>query len=779
MSSNISFSGLASGLNTDALIQNLLRFNQQRITLLNQDVQKDTTRQTAFNGVTSRLQSLKTTANLLAQPQNSVFDTKTVSSSDSTLVTAAVGTGAQTGVTNLRVLALAENHQIASQGYDSADSTITQGSFQIQSGSASATITIDATNNTLSGLATSINRANVGVVATIINTGATEPGMQPYRLVLSSRDTGTANQIQITSSLAASSGGAIRPNFESTEIGAAVPSMSYSGTSTVTSNAGAGLYTGTANDTFTFRVTTAGTVGTDDGITLSYSNASGTQTGTLTINQGDAATPLNVVDGVQVQFSAGTLVQGDEFSVNVFAPTLQNAADAQIQLGSGTGAMVVRSASNTVTNLIPGVSIKVQSADPTRTIQLNVQNDVEAMVKQVQEFVDDYNDFARFLDQQTKYTPSADGTSGTAGPLNGTVAVRGLRAQVQQAILAIAPNLPEELNRLGAIGVGPGDAGQLKIDLPQLRRVLSGEVTGIGQQDVKALFGLQGTSTLAGIEFATGTAKTLASSTPYTVRITQAAERAAIAGTNALNSSTVIDDTNNSFSLTIDGTSTGPLTLASGTYTAAQLAAEVQSVINAVSYARGSSVTVSLDAGKLRIATDRYGSAASLVMDAGTALADLGFAGGESSTGVDVAGSYIVNGETETATGVGQILTGTASNPNTAGLTVFVSLSAAQILPEGTDGQLTVTRGIASSVGGLLEGLLDPTNGSLTLLGKQFTNQIQEAKSEVTRQTAAMSAQQTALLRQFAQLETAMANLQSQSNLLTSAFSSASTGLLG
>lgn len=779
MSSNVSFSGLASGLNTNALIQNLLRFNQQRISLLNQGVQKDTAKQTAFNGVTSRLRTLRTTASQLAQPQSSIFDSKQVSSSDESLVTAAVGSGAQSGVTSLRVLAVAQANQVASQGFDSADSAITQGEFQIESGGNTATITIDAANNTLSGLATAINNSGIGVVASVINTGATEPGMQPYRLLLTSGTTGVANRIQITSSLAASSGGSIRPNFETTEIGAAVPSTSFSGTSVVTSNAGSGIYTGSSNDTFTFTVTQAGTVGADDGITLSYTNSSGSHTGTITVNQSDVDTALNVVDGVQLQFAAGTLVQGDEFAVNVYSPTLQQATDAQVQLGSGSGAVLIRSASNTLTNLIPGVSIKVQTADPAKTVQLNVQNDVDGMVQQIQDFVDDYNDFATYIDQQTRFVAGTDAASGTAGPLNGVVGIRGLRAQVQQSILAIAPDLAQQVNRLGVLGIAPGEKGQLTVDKAQLRSVLNGEVAGIDSSDVKSLFTLQGESSSAGVQFATGTSATKASATPYTVRITQAATQGALTAGTALSASTVIDNSNNTLTLTIDGRSTGTLTLSSGTYTQAQLAAEVKSVVNAAVYALGSSVSTSLDGGKLRIGSDRFGAASSVEINSGSALAALGFSGGESSSGVNVAGEYVVNGQVETATGVGQILTGSSSNANTAGLTVYVSLNAAQIQPGGTESSLTVTRGIVASVAGMIDGMLNPTSGSLTLLGEQLADKILDSKNDVTRQTAAMTAQQATLMRQFAQLETALANLQSQSNLMNAAFGSTSSGLFG
>lgn len=768
MSSNISFSGLASGLNTNALIQNLLRFNQQRINLLNQGVQKDTSSQTSFQGVTSRLQTLQTAATQLAQPQNSVFDNKTVTSSDTDLVTAAVGTGAQTGVTNLKVLSLAQADQIASQGFEDPTSQISQGTFQIQAGSKSATLTIDSTNNTLNGLATAINNAGIGVSATIVNTGST---MQPYRLLLSSTSTGTANAIHITNNLAASGGGVLKPNFETSEIGPAATGTGFTGTSAVSS---AGTYTGSSNDTFTFTVTNGGAVGTDDGIQLSYSNRSGTQTGTITVNHADVDTAINVVDGVQVQFGAGTLDAGNSFSVNVFSPTVQKATDAQVQLGSGSGAVVVSSASNTVTNLVPGVSIKLQAADPTKTVQLNVNNDVDGMVKSITDFVNDYNDFAKYLDTQTKYTPGTGTNPGTSGPLNGIMSVRGLRTQVQQAILATAPDLSSQLNRLGAIGISPDSNGQLKIDTTQLRNVLSGSVAGVTMSDVKSLFSLQGQSDSAGVQFATGSAKTKSSSTPYTVHITQAAQRASITGSSAVAGSTVIDSSNNSLAVTIDGKTSGTITLASGTYTAQGLASELQTEINAAMTSKGGNVVVSVSGGNLSITSQRYGSASTVSMDSGSALAALGFDGTESATGTNVAGSYVVNGQTEAATGVGQILTGASTNSNTAGLSVVVTLTPSQVAPAGTDSNLTVTRGIASSVNSILTNMLDPVSGQITLIAKQFTSQIQADQADVNKQTDAMNAQQAALMRQFASLESVMANLQSQSALLSAAFGSGS-----
>ena len=775
MSSNVSFSGLASGLNSGALVQNLLRFSQQRINQLQQTVQTNTTQQLAFQGVQTRLQTLETQASSLAQSQGSVFDGKTVASSNSDLVTAAAGTGAQTGVTSLRVLALAQASQIASQGYADPNSAISTGTFQIQAGGNSASLSIDSSNNTLSGLAQAINSASIGVTATIVNTGSSDPRTQPYRLLLSSTSTGTANAVKITNNLGASAGGAILPNFSTTEVGPAVTSSGYSGTSGVTSNSGSGNYTGSANDTFTFSVLSGGTVGTDSGLQVSYSNSSGTKTGTLTLNAADVGTNKDVVDGLQVKFAAGTLTTGDQFTVNVFSPTIQAATNSQVQLGSGAGAVVVQNSSNTLTNLVAGVTLKLQSADPTKTVQLNVSNDVTAATTQITNFVNDYNDFASFLETQASYTPGIGTAVGTAGPLNGNASLTGIQNQVEQALLAVTPNLPSQINRLDALGITPDSNGQLQIDKDKLSSALTGGVSGVSFNDIKNLFALQGTSSSAGVQFSTGSEKTNPTTTPYGVHITQAATRASITSASSLASNTVINGTNNSISLTIDGAASGTITLASGTYSQLALANEIQTEINSKVAANGKSVSATISNNNLVITSDRYGAASSITGISGSALTALGYSGTESSTGTDVAGSYVVNGVTETATGIGQILTGNSANSNTSGLVVVVSLTPAQILAGASNSTLTVTRGLAATLDNSLKSLLDPVNGQLTLLGNQITKSINDAQAEVTAQTASVSDEQAKLLSQFAALETVLANLQSQSNLISSAFSGSSS----
>ncbi len=71
------------------------------------------------------------------------------------------------------------------------------GSSFTSNGSTSKTVTIGSTNNTLQGIASAINAANIGVTATIINDGS---ATAPYHIAITSNSTGLTNTLQITSS---------------------------------------------------------------------------------------------------------------------------------------------------------------------------------------------------------------------------------------------------------------------------------------------------------------------------------------------------------------------------------------------------------------------------------------------------------------------------------------------------------------------------------------------------------------------------------------------------
>jgi flagellar hook-associated protein 1 FlgK len=113
----------------------------------------------------------------------------------------------------------------------------------------------------------------------------------------------------------------------------------WTGTSTPEAS---GVYTGPANDTLTFTVQGGGDVGVDVGLALEVRNGAGAVVTTLAVGAGYAAGDrIDVYEGLSLAFDPGTLVAGEQFSVEVLAnsdPTGFLAAAGMNTLFSGTRA---------------------------------------------------------------------------------------------------------------------------------------------------------------------------------------------------------------------------------------------------------------------------------------------------------------------------------------------------------------------------------------------------------------------------------------------------------
>lgn len=747
--------GLISGLDTTSIITNLLAVQQSQIDRIKSQETTVKTQQAAYAAIRGKLLTLQGTLTGLARSQNGVFDGRSATSSDESLVTVAASGSAVAGVYSLKVASLATAQVMASQGFDSANSAISQGTLQIQTGTGAATtITIDSSNATLQGLADVINRSGANVSASVINDGGAGQG---YRLLLTSKGTGTQNRITITNNLAASSGGSIRPVFDQNSISNVILGSGFSGTSTPTSG---GTYTGTTNNAYTFTVLNSGTVGTDDNIQLSYSDSTGTHTGTLTVNAADVGVAKDVAEGLQVNFGAGTVVAGQTFSIRTFVPTVQAAQDATVVLGSGAGALTVASSTNQIDGLIPGVTLKLNSADPGQTVAITVANDTDGVKKAITDFVSSYNDVLDLIDKQTAYDAATD----TAAPLLGDGRVSRIEEQVRNAMTSVVVGANPRMNRLGALGITTDDNGQLQVDDTKLTNALNGSIAGVTLADVHSLFALFGQSSTPGFQFVTGSTRTQASDTPYTVQVTQAARQAAITAASAVASSVTIDGTNDTLALTLDGKSTS-ITLAHGTYAAAALVPLLQGAINGSTDLAGRTIAVALTGGRLSFTSNSFGSSSTVAIGAGSANAALGLAGTETDQGQNVIGSFLVNGVAESASGSGQFLLGDPTNAHTADLQVRVTLTAAQV-GAGTQADLTVSRGLASLMDVSLSGLLDPVDGRLKSIDDGFNQLVTDYEKRAADQTDALNSQKARLQQEFATMEQTLAQLQSASSFL-------------
>jgi flagellar hook-associated protein 2 len=775
----LAFSGLASGLDTSSIIQSLQQLGQQQVTNLQNQISTVTGQETAFKALDADLLALQAQADSLSSTTNGVFDANTATVSDPTLVSAAASGSAIPGVYNFTVNSLAQSQEIASQGYTSSTSTIAQGTYSIQVGSGSSTtISVDGTNDTVQQFVNAINDSQNDVTATLVNTSSSTTNPS-YRILLAANEPGADNTINVSYTASSSPGSGSQAIFNNNYIDAAVASAGNTSTAGVTSNSGAGSYLGSTDNTYTFTVssingnpnTTSGTVGTDT-ITLNVTDSAGDTLQQITLPTGASAnSPQNVLlengghTGVQITVGSGTLSKGDTFTVNTFVPTVQAAEDSSITLGSGPGALTITNSSNVVNGVIPGVTLNLLSANPSSPVSVTVAPNTANATSAINNLVSTYNQFINDVATDTAYNT----TTQTGGVLLGNVQLASIQQEVESSLNAIVPGLGNQGNSLDALGISVNSDGTLSVDSTTLANALSGE-TGLTNADFKQLFGLTGQSTNSGVQFLSGSNSTVASTTPYLVKITQAATQGSLTG-SALAPSTLIPITSgaNTLTVTANGVSSQTITLtpnATG-YTPQQLAQILQNQINADPNIGNGAVSVVLNSSnQIQLTSELYGSH-STVSVSGTALSSLGLNGAPTVDGQDVAGSFTADGVTEQATGIGQILTGNSGNPNTSGLSVEVTLTPSQV-GSGSTTNLTITRGLASSLSLTLSNLTDSTSGTFQSIDAGYQAQITSLNTQITSDNTLLQQQQDALTAQFANLEQIISTLKENSQVISS-----------
>ena len=649
----ITIDGLVSGIDTQAILDGLLQIQKQRLDRLTLQKQEVLTKQAAFQGIEASVVSFRSAISRLVRSRGSVFSQSEITSSDDSVVSATSKGEVAPGVFHVSVESIARAHQVASQSLSTADSLVTQGTLEIRSGNGPvATITVDDSNDTLQGVTDSINAADVGVSAAIIQDGT------GYRILLTADETGTDNELQITNNLAADNGGA-----------------------------------------------------------------------------------------TQVLFDLNSPVQ--------------EAANSIVQLGQGAGAIQAVSQDTQLDGLIPNLSLDLLKAAPGEVVTIQIRPDTEASKTAINDFVDAYNSLIESIAQQTRYVAETD----QAGVLLGENAVLDIQNRIQSALQEAVGGIDGKLNRLTAIGISFNDDGTLLVDSGRLDDVLAGRVEGITSKDVQRLFALTGESTNSGVSFLLGSSRTLPSSVPYEVDISRAAERAELTGATSLAASTVIDGSNDNAVLTVDSQQI-EINLEHGTYSQAELVDLVASTINSQPDLLGRRATGILNGdGTFTLRSDSYGQTSELTLESGTLLASIGFSGGETDKGVDVAGRFLVNGVAEDASGSGRVLTGLSGNDHTADLQLLVTLSAGDITPD-SEADLTVTQGIGSRLDSLLGKLLDVDNGQLGIVKRGFDARAESIQTTIDRQNETFDLQRDRLLRELISLESAISQIQNTSSLL-------------
>lgn len=196
MSGSASIGGLASGLDTVSIVNQLMQLEAVPQSRMQTRVSTEQRAVNAMQTLNSRLASLATTAADLAKPTAWSKLTATSSLKD---VTVTVGASAAAGAFSVQVDRTALSHRLehaSAVGYDAPGTVPTSVRIDRLDGTVAQDLTTDGT---LRGLVTAINDpANkTGLRATAVRVGADASGQDQFRLVVESVATGASSDFTL------------------------------------------------------------------------------------------------------------------------------------------------------------------------------------------------------------------------------------------------------------------------------------------------------------------------------------------------------------------------------------------------------------------------------------------------------------------------------------------------------------------------------------------------------------------------------------------------------
>lgn len=466
----------------------------------------------------------------------------------------------------------------------------------------------------------------------------------------------------------------------------------------------------------------------------------------------DLAAQIDAADGVSASVvRAGTgdyrlVISSDatgEAGNFTIASDVANLATADFNVTAGVNAQLtignlqIERASNTVTDLIDGVSIALKA---TGTTTVTTTQDVDGAAASVKKLVDEVNATLTKLKELTSY----DVETKRAGALQGDPTARRMVDQLRRGVMDVVSGITGNHTTAGSVGISMNRDGGFTLDQVKLKAALTEDPAAVDR-----LFSRSGSSAAAGISFGSSTSATRAGD--YEVIVSQAASVARLTGASYTSPATDPQ----TFSITARDGTVVEVTVGVGD----NAAAAVQKINAALAAANvgtieAAVVTLADNSEAIELAETRYGSAHGFTVGANT----LGLAEGP------VAGTNVVGTiDGQTATGSGNRLSLAASSDSpAAGLSVNVDAGVG-----AASGSVTVGTGIVGRLDQLLV-TYEGSTGAVQSARKSVAGRIDLYQDRIDAFELRIASREITLRRQFTAMEIALAQLQDQGNWLAS-----------
>jgi flagellar hook-associated protein 2 len=402
---------------------------------------------------------------------------------------------------------------------------------------------------------------------------------------------------------------------------------------------------------------------------------------------------------------------------------------------------------NIVTDAIDGLTLTLQK-ETTTPVQLNIAKNAASISAPLKEMIKSYNDLIKTMRDLTKADTSktSPGQSNNAQVLNGEYVPRMIETELRGVMNQVLDFTGGDVKRLSQVGITLNKDGVMSLDESKLNKAMADDPDG-----VTSLFASNGRISDRQVKIES-LGKNISAGN-YDLTVTALASQGAYVGGAAAtftSGSMVINSANKSISLTVDGKAIS-VDLAEGTYTSAQLTAELQTRINsdATLKAAGSTVAVNIDAlNKISITSNKYGSASNVSVSAANSI--LGLTAGAAAVGVDAAGT--LNGVALKSDG--------QKLYNDSGFKLSVLGGAL-----GSRGNLAVSQGFASQLDKAVSKIIDGKGAigtKLETLNKSVKD-IQQQRVTFERRMTATEARYRA---QYVALDTMLTQMQQTSSSL-------------
>jgi flagellar hook-associated protein 2 len=823
-SAPISFTGIESGLDTSAIISALLQVDEAPLDQLKTQQTNVNSQTSDYQTIEQELQSLQSAADQLSAP-DAFAGAVAASSSNSSVATATTGTGAQTGSTTFSVDQLATASTLVSSGtVASANDVVASGPLLVASGASGLGVAsiagdgLDLGAHTIAVTQASAGATVVGGTAVASTTDVTSLDDQLTVSIDGSESTfsiadGSYTASQLADAVNTASGGLLSATIGATgqlvvataeqgsqatlQIGSGSATLGLSASGTVGGTNGIVTVDGYANTISDIAATgsTAVTLTSGSGGTVQAElSAGGLSVGSITaqnvsIGNGSLSAVVQAINGANVGVTAQALnVGADQVALSVTSDatgaanavslsplafagsslasmeTTTAGQNAAVSLG-GAGGFVVSSASNTVTGLLPGVSVMLQqvSAD---SVTISVAADGASAATTVQTFVNAANSVLQSISSATAFNSSTD----TAGPLNGDFQLQGLAQSLLGVVAqAVGNSSAIDTDTTGSAAGISIDAAtdQINFDPTKFAADFESDPTGVAKMFTEGGSFTPSSASPAGaddVSFVFASDNSQAGS--YLVDVSQSASQASDTGSATFAAGASQVGTAESYTVTSGGSS------ASYGITAGESLDQVASGLDSAFAQAGMNLSAQVvnngSSSSLQITSANYGSQNSFAV-ASSGSDQLGLVGA-SFVGTDVAGTI----DGVAATGEGQVLAAPTSDPTLAGLSLLVTTpGVTSLTPLGT---FTYSSGLAGGVAHLaaaavgVGGELPTKITSLQASSSQLGSQITLAQQLVTEE-------QQQLDTEFDNLETTLSNLKSESSYLTSIFGASADSL--